>query len=101
MLFRMKELRIDKAGGSVCFGQLLGMCDHVSLTLGEQILSQVLLYHILALHIISPLPLQLRRVTVCTSQCPMAQWMTRFPIWCAGLRRTAQCCRESAKRGTY
>ena len=32
---RMEELGIDKDGGSVCFGQLLGMCDHVSLTLGE------------------------------------------------------------------
>ncbi|KAJ0060604.1 hypothetical protein NL108_016579, partial [Boleophthalmus pectinirostris] len=30
---RMEELSIDKDSGSVCFGQLLGMCDHVSLTL--------------------------------------------------------------------
>ncbi|XP_010892574.1 hydroxyproline dehydrogenase [Esox lucius] len=33
---RMEELGIDKDGGSVCFGQLLGMCDHVSLTLAQQ-----------------------------------------------------------------
>lgn len=33
---RMEELGIDRDAGSVCFGQLLGMCDHVSLTLGEQ-----------------------------------------------------------------
>ena len=31
----MDELGIDKDSGSVSFGQLLGMCDHVSLTLGE------------------------------------------------------------------
>lgn len=37
MLIRMEELGIDRDGGSVCFGQLLGMCDHVSLTLGELI----------------------------------------------------------------
>lgn len=33
---RMEELGIDKDGGSVCFGQLLGMCDHVSLTLAKE-----------------------------------------------------------------
>ncbi|XP_037610574.1 hydroxyproline dehydrogenase [Sebastes umbrosus] len=33
---RMEELRIDSDGGSVCFGQLLGMCDHVSLTLAKE-----------------------------------------------------------------
>ncbi|XP_035468461.1 hydroxyproline dehydrogenase isoform X2 [Scophthalmus maximus] len=33
---RMDELGIDKDGGSVCFGQLLGMCDHVSLTLAKE-----------------------------------------------------------------
>ncbi|XP_069044501.1 hydroxyproline dehydrogenase [Lepisosteus oculatus] len=32
---RMTELGISKVSGSVCFGQLLGMCDHVSLTLGQ------------------------------------------------------------------
>lgn len=32
---RMKELDIDKNGGPVSFGQLLGMCDHVSLPLGK------------------------------------------------------------------
>lgn len=33
--FRIEELGTNKDEGSVCFGQLLGMCDHVSLTLGE------------------------------------------------------------------
>uniref|UniRef100_A0A3Q3BHB0 Proline dehydrogenase n=1 Tax=Kryptolebias marmoratus TaxID=37003 RepID=A0A3Q3BHB0_KRYMA len=33
---RMEELGIEKNGGSVCFGQLLGMCDHVSLTLAKE-----------------------------------------------------------------
>ncbi|KAF1373923.1 hypothetical protein PFLUV_G00243960 [Perca fluviatilis] len=33
---RMEELGIDNDGGSVCFGQLLGMCDHVSLTLAKE-----------------------------------------------------------------
>ncbi|XP_064425469.1 hydroxyproline dehydrogenase [Latimeria chalumnae] len=32
---RMEELGIPKDGGGVCFGQLLGMCDHVSVTLGQ------------------------------------------------------------------
>lgn len=31
----MTELGIAQDGGAVCFGQLLGMCDHVSLTLGK------------------------------------------------------------------
>ncbi|KAK5850792.1 hypothetical protein PBY51_001638 [Eleginops maclovinus] len=33
---RMEELGIANDGGSVCFGQLLGMCDHVSLTLAKE-----------------------------------------------------------------
>ncbi|XP_056157651.1 hydroxyproline dehydrogenase [Lampris incognitus] len=33
---RMADLGIDQNGGSVCFGQLLGMCDHVSLTLAQR-----------------------------------------------------------------
>ncbi|CAJ0952028.1 unnamed protein product, partial [Ranitomeya imitator] len=32
---RMAELGIGGSSGAVCFGQLLGMCDHVSLTLGQ------------------------------------------------------------------
>ncbi|XP_067285306.1 hydroxyproline dehydrogenase [Pseudorasbora parva] len=32
---RMEELRLHKDGNTVCFGQLLGMCDHVSLTLAQ------------------------------------------------------------------
>ncbi len=31
---KMNELQIPSQGGGVYFGQLLGMCDHVSLTLG-------------------------------------------------------------------
>uniref|UniRef100_A0A4W4GNC4 Proline dehydrogenase n=1 Tax=Electrophorus electricus TaxID=8005 RepID=A0A4W4GNC4_ELEEL len=33
---QMDELQISRDGGLVCFGQLLGMCDHVSLTLAQQ-----------------------------------------------------------------
>ncbi|KAG7507195.1 hydroxyproline dehydrogenase [Solea senegalensis] len=33
---RMQELGIERDGGCVCFGQLLGMCDHVSLTLAKE-----------------------------------------------------------------
>ncbi|CAL1599386.1 unnamed protein product [Knipowitschia caucasica] len=33
---RVEELGIDRDDGSVCFGQLLGMCDHVSLTLAKE-----------------------------------------------------------------
>ena len=33
--FRMKELDIKREDKVVCFGQLLGMCDHVSFPLGE------------------------------------------------------------------
>lgn len=33
---RMGVLGIERNHGAVCFGQLLGMCDHVSLTLAQQ-----------------------------------------------------------------
>lgn len=33
---RIEIMKISKEGGAVCFGQLLGMCDHVSLTLGQK-----------------------------------------------------------------
>ncbi|XP_043086872.1 hydroxyproline dehydrogenase isoform X2 [Puntigrus tetrazona] len=33
---RMQELGLHRDAGAVCFGQLLGMCDHVSLTLAQQ-----------------------------------------------------------------
>jgi len=32
---RMAELGIEKSSTDVTFGQLLGMCDHISLTLGQ------------------------------------------------------------------
>uniref|UniRef100_A0A8C1QCM6 Proline dehydrogenase n=1 Tax=Cyprinus carpio TaxID=7962 RepID=A0A8C1QCM6_CYPCA len=32
---RMEELGLDRDADAVCFGQLLGMCDHVSLTLAQ------------------------------------------------------------------
>ncbi|XP_062993869.1 hydroxyproline dehydrogenase [Elgaria multicarinata webbii] len=32
---RMAEMSVDKGTGPVCFGQLLGMCDQVSLALGQ------------------------------------------------------------------
>ncbi|XP_043942177.1 hydroxyproline dehydrogenase isoform X2 [Protopterus annectens] len=33
---RIETMKISKEGGAVCFGQLLGMCDHVSMTLGQK-----------------------------------------------------------------
>ncbi len=33
-MFRMSELGIARDCSSVVFGQLLGMCDHVTLSLG-------------------------------------------------------------------
>ena len=31
----MKELAIEKEAGKVCFGQIYGMCDHLSFALGK------------------------------------------------------------------
>ena len=31
----MKELGIENDSGRVCFGQIYGMCDHVSFSLGK------------------------------------------------------------------
>ena len=31
----MEKYRISKSDGSVVFGQLLGMCDHITFTLGN------------------------------------------------------------------
>lgn len=36
----MEELGLDRDADAVCFGQLLGMCDHVSLTLGKKLDSE-------------------------------------------------------------
>ena len=36
-IFRLSEYGINKSDGSVVFGQLLGMCDHVTFPLGESL----------------------------------------------------------------
>ena len=33
--FRMDRLKINKSDNTVVFGQLLGMCDYISFTLGK------------------------------------------------------------------
>lgn len=103
-LARMEELSINKAGGSVCFGQLLGMCDHVSLTLGELLVVSPHRLHVLWGDTCSATsscsPFQLKRATPCTSPYPTAPLTTRCPICCVGPRRTAPCCRGSAKSET-
>ena len=33
---RMKALNISPSDNLICFGQLLGMCDHVSYSLGKE-----------------------------------------------------------------
>lgn len=40
LCFSMEELGLDRDADAVCFGQLLGMCDHVSLTLGKKLDSE-------------------------------------------------------------
>ncbi len=37
LCFSMEQLGLLRDAGAVCFGQLLGMCDHVSLTLGKKL----------------------------------------------------------------
>lgn len=105
----MEELGLDKGVGSVCYGQLLGMCDHVSLTLGElqdsllhlnETIKLFIYQHISNCTLNMFLTPQLKRVMPYTSQYHTDQLMTHYHIWCAALRKTVQCCRESVKRGT-
>ena len=48
---RMWEYGIDNSDGTVVFGQLLGMCDHVTFTLGNTLFLSVYTHTLAVLHI--------------------------------------------------
>ncbi len=95
LCFSMEHLGLLRDAGAVCFGQLLGMCDHVSLTLGKKL--YCVCVHVLGRHPQVLFCSQRSTVSRCISLCRTARWRTRCRIWCAGLRRTAACSRESVR----
>ena len=66
----MHEKGTSRSDGTVVFGQLLGMCDHVTFQLGEWG-GHVTSYDYIIMT--SSLFLQGRMATVPTSMCPMAR----------------------------
>lgn len=95
LCFSMEQLGLLRDAGAVCFGQLLGMCDHVSLTLGKKLDCECV--HVLGRHPQVLFCSQRSTVSLCISLCRTARWRTRCRIWCAGLKRTAACSGEYAR----